>query len=400
MKGVLSNNLTREYSLFQIDNRYLANIDLDDRILKWLYRILEYTKHVLKCITTVTRIDIPVNSLDLGEIPKGACHGAFEAIKNSNIHSKPRILDAGISVDSSSTFLDAKVNAIVNIDISLKSTTLSLSFLNDDGLVEEKFGHNELTDEKCLPFILFADNHLVDDIKHLNDTEGDRARNTACTLYIEKLLSNNSPCTNGASESTKQKVYIKAFLLVYMIYINEIISRKLLDRLNRGPMNIGYAVSIDKFLLEGVTGAIDVFKNILYASGLVPKDDNSMKLRVIMQGEGMLPAIQKYLNLELPLKSYFVLAQIHEGHIQLTLNQTVTDPDWKGEQESIIVEDEIVPIENIYDSFCLNVWRNIVENSDSIQLCDEHTDGTSLKTKKEFEVIFMQYILENVRNIN
>lgn len=115
MKGVLSNNLTREYSLFQIDNRYLNNINLDDHVLKWLYRILEYNKHVLKCITTMTRVDIPVNSLDLGEIPKGACHGAFEAIKNSNIHSKPRILDARISVNSSSTFLDAKVNAIFNI---------------------------------------------------------------------------------------------------------------------------------------------------------------------------------------------------------------------------------------------------------------------------------------------
>ncbi|KAG2230312.1 hypothetical protein INT48_001078 [Thamnidium elegans] len=198
-------------------------MDLDDRILKWLYRILEYNKHVLRCITTTTRVDIPSNPLELGEIPKGACHGAFEVIKNSNIYSKPRILDAGISVDSSSTFLDARVNAIINIDISLKSTTLSLSFLNEDGLVEEIVSHNQLTDEKCLPsldpfyqvshettltvkkdFLAFADKCLVGDINRLTGTEGSRFKGTENIFYIEKLLS-DGPGTNEASVSTQQK---------------------------------------------------------------------------------------------------------------------------------------------------------------------------------------------------
>ncbi|GAA5809196.1 hypothetical protein MFLAVUS_002601 [Mucor flavus] len=393
MKDVLSNNLTREYSLFQIDNRYLNNINLDDHILKWLYRILEYNRYVLKCIIMMTRVDIPVNSLDLGEIPKGACHGAFEAIKNSNIYSKPRILDAEISVDSSSTFLDAKVNAIVNIDISLKSTTLSLSYLNGDGLVEEISDHNQLIDEKCLPsldrfyqvshettltmkkqFVSFADQYLVDYINLLTDTEGNRVRSTASPFFIEKLLSGD-PGTDEMSVSTKQKRNnIKKSTWPFK------------------PRPYEYW-----FLLEGVTGTVNDFKDIIYASGLVSEDDDSTKLRVITQGEGMLPAIQKYLNLELPLKSYFVLAQLHEDHIQLTLNLTVTFPDSKGEQESIIVEDKIIPIKNIYDSFCLNVWRNLEENSDSIQLCNEHTNGVlPVETQEGFEVNLKQYILENI----
>ncbi|GAA5804834.1 hypothetical protein HPULCUR_010342 [Helicostylum pulchrum] len=273
----------------------------------------------------MTRIDISfIYALCLGNITSGAGFGVLEATKSSNINSKPRILNTDISDLSSSVFSNySKANAIINIDA-----------------------------------------YLVNDINNLADDE-DRHD---CIYDIEEILG-KCISANEVLVSTEQKVYIKAFLLMYMTYIKEIISSKLLsDHLNCDAMNIGYAISIEKFLLDGVVDTINDLEKIVYKSGLVPKDDSSKKLRIVTQhGDGILPAIQKYFNLELPLKSYFILAQLHEGHMHLTLNQTVTCPDLKGEQESIIVEDKMVPIENIYDSMCLNVWNNLIENNDLIQ---------------------------------
>ncbi|KAG2235805.1 hypothetical protein INT48_001031 [Thamnidium elegans] len=367
----------------------------------------------------MTRIDVSfLYPLRLGVIISGAGFGVLEATKSSNINSKPRILNTDFLDDSLSMFLNSRANAIINIDISLKSTTLSLSLLNDEGLVEDIFDHNHFTNEKYLPslgsfyqvshittlvvkeqFISFADMYLVNIINNLADDEDDHY-----SIYdIEEILG-NCLSSNEDLVSTEQKVYIKAFLLMYMTYIKEIILSKLRDHLNCDDMNIGYAISIEKFLLDGVVETINDFRKIVHTSGLVQKNDRSKKLRIITQGDDILPTIQKYLHLELPLKSYFVLAQLHEGHIQLTLNQTVTCPDLKEEQESIIIEDKMVPIENIYDSLCLNVWNNLIENNDLIKLCDEHnmsdTDGVldlfSLKTIKEFKSNFKQYISENV----
>lgn len=249
---------------------------------------------------------------------------------------------------------------------------------------------------------MFADTYLVNAINNLADDED----NHGCLYDMEKILCKGLSA-NETLISTEQKVYIKAFLFMYMTYIKEIILRKLPDQLRCSSMNIGYAISIEKFLLNGVVETINNLEKIIYTSGLVPKDENSKKLRIITQGEGMLPAIQKYLNLELPLKSYFILAQLREDYIQLTLNQTVTCPDLKGEQESIIIEDKIVSIENVYESLCLHVWNNLIENNHSIQLCDQHNtydtnevlDLFSSKNKKEFGSDLKRYISENVRSI-
>lgn len=77
--------------------------------------------------------------------------------------------------------------------------------------------------------------------------------------------------------------------------------------------------------------------------------------------------------LPFPLKSFFVLAQLHEDYIQLTLNQVVTESNSNEQnQESIIIHDKSIQIPNIYDSLCLNMWNNIVKDNSLIQLCDTH----------------------------
>lgn len=219
---------------------------------------------------------------------------------------------------------------------------------------------------------------------------------------MQVILTNNLS-TEEEIVTTDEKKYIKAFILMYMIYIKEKILYTLPSDIISDPMNIkiGYAVSIEKMLLHHTIGTKDSFQDIIFSSGLVPKDNVSRKLRITLQGEGILPAIKKSLKLELPLRSYFVLCQLHKDYIQLTLNQVVTAPGLEeNEQESVIIHDKIIPIENIYNSLCSNMWHNLVQDNSLIELCEMHDknilDLFSLKTKTEFFINLESYILEKV----
>ncbi|GAA5800231.1 hypothetical protein HPULCUR_005656 [Helicostylum pulchrum] len=207
---------------------------------------------------------------------------------------------------------------------------------------------------------------------------------------------------------TNKPKYIKAFILMYMIYIKEEILNKLPDHLisNHTDMKIGYAISVEAMLLNNTIGTKDSLQDIIFASGLVPKDDDSKKLRITMQGERILPAIQKPLKLQLSLKSYFLVCQLHEDYVQLSLHQVVTAPNSEEEeQESIIVQDEILAIPNIYDSLCTSMWQNLVQDSSLIELCEMHITSDdnkilvlfSSKTKTEFFANLKGHISDNVR---
>ncbi|KAI9261335.1 hypothetical protein EDC94DRAFT_609894 [Helicostylum pulchrum] len=198
---------------------------------------------------------------------------------------------------------------------------------------------------------------------------------------------------------------------MYMIYIKEEILNKLPDHLisDQMDMKIGYATSIEAMLLNNTIGTKDSLQDIIFASGLVPKDDDSKKLRITTQGERILPAIQKSLKLELSLKSYFLVCQLHEDYVQLSLHQVVTAPcSEEEEQESIIVQDEILDIPNIYDSLCTSMWHSLVQDSSLIELCEMHItsddnkilDLFSSKTKKELFANLKSHISDNVLQNN
>ncbi|GAA5812780.1 hypothetical protein MFLAVUS_006238 [Mucor flavus] len=224
-------------------------------------------------------------------------------------------------------------------------------------------------------------------------------------ILIEKL-------SNGeVLVSTNKPKYINAFILMYMIYIKEEILYNLPDHLifDKLDMKIGYTVSIEAMLLNDTIGTKDNLRDIIYASGLVPKDNDSKKLRITTQGERILPAIQKSLKLEFPLKSYFLLCQLHEEYVQLSLHQVVTaSTSEEKEQESIIVQDEIAAIQNIYDSLCASMWCNLVQDSSLIELCEMHNTSDKSKIfglfssniKTEFFANLKVHISDNVLQNN
>lgn len=188
-----------------------------------------------------------------------------------------------------------------------------------------------------------------------------------------------------------------------MVYIKESISSNLPVRLTAGNdnINIGYVVSIEMILLDNIIGTKDDLRDIIYTSGLTHSEDNSKKLRIITQGEGYLPTIKEKLKLKLQLGSNFVLVQLHEDYIQLTLNQVVTESDVEDkeeEQESIILLDKIIHVQNVYDSLCLNMWNNVLESCGVIQLCDIHDERGDTAETLLFSLRIKKYFMSNIKD--
>ncbi|MBM6387643.1 MAG: hypothetical protein JSY10_27300 [Paenibacillus sp.] len=224
-------------------------------------------------------------------------------------------------------------------------------------------------------------------------------------VEIENILNVKSH-NRGLLVSTQQQVYIKAFMLIYMTYINGIVARKLPTTTGiNDNIKIGYAINIESTLLKKLPVTEDDLTDMIYTSNLVKKDDYSKKLRIDTQREGLLPVIIQSLKLQLPLKSFFLGAQLFEDYVHLTLNQVVTEFDSNNEdQEAIIIQEEIIPTQNIYDSLTFNMWSNITEDSSLIQLCDKHKrrkdneplDIFTLENQVEFTSNLKEYISKNV----
>jgi hypothetical protein len=210
--------------------------------------------------------------------------------------------------------------------------------------------------------------------------------------------------------STQQKVYIKAFVEIYLLYLSVIISTKTLTIAGYNEnMIIGYAVTIEKILLQRLYVTENDIRDMVYVTDMIKKDDSNKKLRIAVREEMLFPVIQQSFSLKFPVKSFFVIAQLYEDYVQLTLNQVVTESNNLDDeyQESIILQDEIIPIRNIYDDFCFYMWNNITKDKSLIQLCDIHKGYNSdelleifsLGSQMEFIRSFRQHISKNVSSL-
>lgn len=75
-------------------------------------------------------------------------------------------------------------------------------------------------------------------------------------------------------------------------------------------------------------------------------------------------------------KLYYFLAQLYEDYIQLFLQQIIQIPTMSEEESSsIIIQDDIVSIQNIYESFCKHIWKHLVKGIKLVVPCDTHKDS-------------------------
>lgn len=189
--------------------------------------------------------------------------------------------------------------------------------------------------------------------------------------------------------STQKQKDTQFILLICLAYLSKIIQEKQPKSIG-SDTNIGYVISVDQMLLKRIDTTQDEFKELVYATKLIKKEDSSKKLKFITRGEALLPIFQRHFGLsKLPIKSYFVLAQLHETYIQMTLNQVVNFPFLEEEeQESVIIQDEIIPVQNLYDALCSNAWDYIIHDTNVINLCDTHTKSNSIQ--KYFDLLTME----------
>ncbi|GAA5800355.1 hypothetical protein HPULCUR_005783 [Helicostylum pulchrum] len=256
-------------------------------------------------ITDTNKSYLMKKELGYHAIESGAFRYVVDVIRNSDISSKPRILLEQNSTSSSSIFLTSKPGAIMNIDISIESTLLYFSFLDENGFDKESWNNDYFLTDISLrslgsffrfseittlnvkdSFIVFAEEYLMSDISSFSDF-----RNVEFNKEIENILYEDS-LAEDLLVSVQQHVYIKTFVLLYMTYIKDVISSKLSGIIDPNTsIQIGYAVTIEKLVLSRLFDTEEGLQDVIYASGLIQRNDSSKKLRVIRQGKQLLPLI-------------------------------------------------------------------------------------------------------------
>ncbi|KAI7891454.1 uncharacterized protein EV154DRAFT_224841 [Mucor mucedo] len=158
---------------------------------------------------------------------------------------------------------------------------------------------------------------------------------------------------------------------------------------------IWYGVSIDKNLSDNVFGLIKKLEKSFFASGILGKEDNLRKAKFCTRGEEILPAIQhQYQHLDFSLKSYYVVAHISSKHIQLSLHQVVKLASPGEDPASIIIQDEMIQVDDVYDTLCKSIMKSLQVKC-QVDYCTTH------KSQKDTQYDFQSFeIYSNIyRNL-
>ncbi|KAI8056478.1 hypothetical protein BDF21DRAFT_430903 [Thamnidium elegans] len=458
---ILLQNMSGKYrKLILAHDRYSSDSNWPSPLFPWLLAILklngQYFSYKFISSTAKNNDIIP---FQISDIMSGAISKIMEVVQDSDIHVKPFVMTRSFSKirqdSSSSIFLHLGPDTIINIDLSVKSVSISCSFLDNEGKAQTILDCKSVVGDTCVPplelffdfqdtpilkvtpqTIYFMDKRASKDLEYFSKYDRQLKQNNNKSKsysfkhtfreFYEKYFKEG--VSNGSKQDTipefeiilqqnmlckqiqtciRQPNYIKVFLVMYLSYINRVILNSIPDhlRFENTDAKVGYVVSIEKTLLNNLIGTKENAKELVFASGMMGDDNRSKKLKIITQGEELVSLIQQALKLELSLKSYFVLAQLHEEHIQLTLNQVVEISDQGEEASTIILQDEIIPIRNIYDSLFRYTWNNIITDGNSlIQVCNTHNEDSnyecqqlySLENKTKFANTLKKFISNNI----
>jgi hypothetical protein len=178
-------------------------------------------------------------------------------------------------------------------------------------------------------------------------------------------------------KNMQQGNLVKKFLNVYFRCLNEKILVGILHKAHQQLESTyvkasqeGYLLIVEKKVLDEVMGGKEELEDLMVTSGILGKGDNSPQMQIVTQGEGLLSILQENHNINLPLKTYYVQAHLYDNYIQLTLHQVVKIASSNDEEgaSTIIVQDRMIPVEDIYDSLCKCMLENIESDDVDISL--------------------------------
>ncbi|GAA5811690.1 hypothetical protein MFLAVUS_005131 [Mucor flavus] len=218
LKLLLQNEPMKEYTLLNPSTKRWRR-KVDKGLLDWLEHLLEYNRVSFGSSYIITK-RLWNMDYDYSEVLEGTGQYLFDALHNSDVYSKPRILSTEHLATSSSIFLKSKPDAIMNIDISLESTTLSFSLLDENGLVKEIWNHDYFVPDARVGDILNVDRQNKDVLvstqqqvyikswqqlqRRLFGTED----NLRDRIYASNLLTLSQVVTESGSENGYQEAVI------------------------------------------------------------------------------------------------------------------------------------------------------------------------------------------------
>ncbi|KAI7888094.1 uncharacterized protein EV154DRAFT_321733 [Mucor mucedo] len=219
--------------------------------------------------------------------------------------------------------------------------------------------------------------------KLFNSSNPNLLEKLTVNLEMNDLFASKDKFWDADSESftTCHPGYMYFFMIIYLHCLNKQIEEKLESTVGSNWRNnkIWYGVSIDKNLSDNVFGTINKLEKSFFASGILGKDDDLRQAKFCTRGEEILPAIQhKYQHLDFNLKSYFVVAQISSKHIQLSLHQVVKLASPGEDPASIIIQDEMIHINDVYDTLCKNIMKSLQIDC-QVDYCTTHNYGEDMQ---------------------
>lgn len=130
--NLISNNRMKEYHIMTLVDEYSSEIILDHNLVNWSKSMLEYNRTTSDLKITRYEYNIAITfSFDF--LHHGSIVYIREAIQNSDLYSKPRIISSNKMYSRSSIFIKSKPDAIMNIGIiklSRKLVTHTKTFAN------------------------------------------------------------------------------------------------------------------------------------------------------------------------------------------------------------------------------------------------------------------------------
>ncbi|KAI7891447.1 uncharacterized protein EV154DRAFT_224686 [Mucor mucedo] len=210
---------------------------------------------------------------------------------------------------------------------------------------------------------------------------------------MDDLFVSNDKFSASDSEgfTTCHPGYMYFFMITYLHCLHKKIEEKLKSIVgsNWRANNIWYGVSIDKKLLDTVFGSMKNLEKSFFASGIIRKNDDLRKAKFCTRGEEILQAIQhKYQHLDFRLKTHFVVAQISSKHIQFSLHQVVKLASPGEDPASIIIQDEMIHINDVYDALCKSIMRSLQVNC-QFDYCTTH------KSEEDVQYDFQSFEIYN-----
>lgn len=114
MKLLLTTSFRSYCRFISVDDQYSSDELYDTTLFAWTKTILDFCRYSLHYIIATSDHDLKIKHTFAQHLTKGAAVNAFEAVQHSDIFTSPSVLKEKY-IKLSSTFINSKPNAIVNI---------------------------------------------------------------------------------------------------------------------------------------------------------------------------------------------------------------------------------------------------------------------------------------------